>query len=186
MQCPFLLVPVALFLGLSSCKKDPSPLEQLPAATQDGNNTAGWLLDGRAWVPASSTISIGPPVSGSWQKTKGGHSLSVSFSQFSLEEDWGAGFFLPNIRQPGTFVLHQAPAITGGRFAASYGQYYHLRPGPRLSYYTDTDAPGQLIITRFDTVQNIVSGTFQMTPRLDGGGSTVELKQGRFDVHFDR
>jgi hypothetical protein len=46
MQRPFLLVPVALFLGLSSCKKDPSSLEQLPAATQDGNNTAGWLLDG--------------------------------------------------------------------------------------------------------------------------------------------
>jgi hypothetical protein len=43
-----------------------------------------------------------------------------------------------------------------------------------------------LIITRFDTVQNIVSGTFQMIPHLDGGGSTVELTQGRFDVHFDR
>jgi hypothetical protein len=182
---PLLLLPVAL-LGLSSCKKESTPLEQLPTATQDGNNTAGWLLDGRAWVPVSSTISTGPPISGSWQKTKGGRSLSVSFHQFSREEDWGAGFFLSDIRQPDTFLLNQAPAITGGRFAASYGEYDHLRPGPRLSYHTDTDAPGQLNITRFDTVQNIVSGTFQMTLRQDGGGGTIEITNGRFDVHFDR
>lgn len=183
---PFLLVPVALLLGLGSCKKDITPLEQLPAATQDGHNTAGWLLDGRAWVPASSTISTSSPVGGYWRRTRGGRSLSIGFHQFSLEEDWGIGFFLPNIQQPGTFMLSQVPAITSGLNTTAYGHFYQQRPSPYVSYYTGPDAPGQLIITRFDTVQNVVSGTFQMTPRLDGGGSTVEITQGRFDVHFDR
>ncbi|MFD1874156.1 hypothetical protein [Hymenobacter bucti] len=176
----------ALFVGLGSCKKDLTPLEQLPAATQDGNNTAGWLLDGRAWVPVRSTISTGPPVSGSWQKTKSGHALSVSFHQFSIEENWGAGFSLLDIRQAGTFTLNQSSTVSGGRFAASYGQYYHSRPAPDLNCYTGPDALGQLIITRFDTVQNIVSGTFEMTPRDYTTGTAVTITNGRFDVHFER
>ena len=39
--------------------------EQLPDATEQGLNTAGWLLDGRAWVPVRSTISTGTPVTAS-------------------------------------------------------------------------------------------------------------------------
>lgn len=181
----FLCTGVLLGL-LSACKKDPNDPNGLPKATQEGNNTAGWLLDGRAWVPVRSSISTGPPVNGSWQKTKGGHSLGLSFRQFSIEEDWGAGFFLPDIRQPGTFVLNQDPAITGGLFAAAYGQYYHSRPAPDLNCYTGPDAPGQLIITRFDTVQNIVSGIFELSPRDNATGVPVEVTQGRFDLHFDR
>lgn len=178
------LLPLALLLALSACKKDDP--NALPDATQEGKNTAGWLLDGKAWVPKTSSISTGRPVYGYWRKTKGGRSLDLSFSQFSVQDDWGIGFFLPDIKQAGTFVLNQVPAITSGLNNAAYGDYHHLRPGPRLSYYTGPSAPGQLIITRFDTVANIVSGTFEMTPREAGTGATVAITQGRFDLRFDR
>lgn len=115
----FFMYKLFLYVGgvlalLAGCKKDPTPLDRLPAATQEGLNTAGWLLDGQAWVPARSSISIGEPVNGYWEKTKTGHSLGISFSRISIEENWGADFFLPDIKQAGTFVLHQDPAITGG------------------------------------------------------------------------
>lgn len=170
---------------LAGCKKDPTPLDRLPAATQEGLNTAGWLLDGRAWVPVRSSISIGEPVNGYWEKTKTGHSLGISFRQFSIEEDWGADFFLPDIKQAGTFRLAQDPAITGGLFAAGYGQFYQQRPSPSVDYYTGPDAPGQLIITRFDTIHDIVSGTFEMSPRETTTGAPAVITQGRFDLHFD-
>lgn len=181
------LLYAGILVGLfTACKKNDLDPNGLPKATQEGKGTAGWLLDGHAWVPASSSISTGPPVNGYWRKTKGGHSLGLGFSQFSVQEDWGTDFFLPDIRQPGTFVLNQVPAITIGLNNTGYGQYAHLRPGPRLNYYTGPDAPGQLIITRFDTINNIVSGTFEMTPRDASTGEVIQITQGRFDLHFDR
>ena len=177
----------ALLLGgLAGCKKEPTELERLPAPSQDGRATAGWLLDGRAQVPARSSISTGPPVNGFWRKTRGGRSLGLSFRQFSKDEDWGVSFFLSNIRQTGTFALNQVPAITSGLNNAGYGQCYQSRPSPSWNCYTGPDAPGQLVITRFDTVQNVVSGTFELTPRQDGGGATVAVTHGRFDLHVDR
>ncbi|OGX91803.1 hypothetical protein BEN49_04250 [Hymenobacter coccineus] len=175
----------ALLVLLAGCKKDLSPLEQLPDATEQGLNTAGWLLEGKAWVPVRSTISTGMPNNGYWKKSKTGFSLAVSFHRFSIEEDWGIEFYLPDIRHAGTFVLNQDPAITGGRFAAGYGHYVHSRPAPNLDCYTSPNAPGELIITRFDTVQNIVSGTFTMAPQDDATGTPVQITQGRFDLKFD-
>lgn len=184
---PKSLLFAALVLALlAGCKKDLTELDRLPDSTQDGRATAGWLLDGRAQVPARSSISTGPPVNGYWRKTKGGRSLGLSFRQFSKDEDWGVSIFLPNIRQTGTFALDRSPAITSGLNNAGYGQYYHSQPDPQLNCYTGPDAPGQLVITRFDTVQNVVSGTFEMTPREDGGGATVTITHGRFNLHFSR
>ena len=182
-----LFLYAGLLLGLlASCKKEDTPLQQLPPATQEGKQTAGWLLEDRAWIPKRSTISTGDPVNGYWRKTRGGRSLSISFRQFSKDEVWGVSFFVPDIRQAGIFTLNQLPAITSGLRNAGYGHCYYTQPGPAVSYYTGPDAPGQLIITRFDTTNNIVSGTFEMTPRQDGGGPTVEVTHGRFDLHFDR
>lgn len=182
------LLCAGILLGLlaAGCKKDPTGLDRLPEATQQGKGTAGWLLDGKAQVPQPSSISTGDPVDGYWEKTRGGRSLSLSFRQFSVDEDWGVSFFLPDIRRAGTFGLDQVPAITSGLNNAGYGQCTTLRPGPRLRYYTGPDALGELVITRFDTVQNIVSGTFELTPRQDGTTTTVSVTHGRFDLRFDR
>lgn len=178
---------LGLLLTVSSCKKEETPLERLPGATQEGKQTAGWLVEERAWVPKRSSISTGSPVYGHWQKTKSGHSLGLSFRRFSIDEVWGVTFFVSDIRQAGTFTLNKDPAIITGRKNTAYGQCYYEQPYPtRNNYYTGPDAPGQLIITRFDTINNIVSGTFEMTPREDGGGATVEVTHGRFDLHFDR
>lgn len=175
-----------LLLAAVGCKKEPTELDRLPDATQEGKGTAGWLLDGKAQVPTRSSISTSHPVGGYWRKTRGGRSLSISFHQFSVDEDWGVSFYLPDIRQPGTFPLNQAPPPLTPQFSPAYGQYSRSRPDPDRNAYTGPDAPGQLIITRFDTVKNIVSGTFEMTPQEAGSSGTYAVTHGRFDLHFDR
>ncbi|WP_426062219.1 hypothetical protein [Hymenobacter sp. B1770] len=185
MNAPRLLLPF-LLLAAVGCKKNDLDPNGLPKATQEGKNTGGFLLDGKASVPKPSSISTGRPVNGYWRKTRGGRSLSLSLRQFSVDEDWGTSFYVPDIRQPGTFLLNQEPTHLTPQLSPSVGQYTTLRPGPRLSYYTGPDAPGQLVITRFDTVNNIVSGTFEMTPREPSSNATVTITQGRFDLHFDR
>ncbi len=182
----FLPLAAAVLFAASSCKKDDLDPNGLTKATQEGKNTAGWLFDGRAWVPKSSSISTGPPINGYWRKTRGGRSLSISISQFSRQEDWGVGFYLPDIRQPGTFLLNLAPTYLTPQFSPGYGQYNRSRPDPDLNAYTGPNAPGRLIITRFDTVNNIVSGTFEMSPREVSTNAVITITQGRFDLRFDR
>jgi hypothetical protein len=175
-----------LLLFAVACKKERTPLEQLPAATQEGKNTGGWLLHDKAWIPKRSTLSRDPPVGGFWRKTKGGHSLAINFQQFTLQEVWGIGLFIPDIHKAGTFPLQEEPNITLGLRNTAYGLFYQRVNTPAVSYYTNPQAPGHVVITRFDTLQNIVSGTFEMTPQLDGGTTTIAITQGRFDLHFNR
>ena len=178
------LLLLALLLSLSACKKDDP--NALPDATQEGKGTAGFLIDGQAWLPKRDDLTGAPAVTGYWRRTRGGRSLSVSFTSISRNSYTGLGFFVPHIRQAGTFALNQVPAITNGGNNVSYGEYGSQRPSPGIVYYTGPDARGELRITRFDTVQNIVSGTFELTPREEGGSATVAITQGRFDARFDR
>jgi hypothetical protein len=173
-------------LATAGCKKDPTELDRLPEATREGKGTAGFLRDGKAWLPLVSDQTGYPAVNGSWRRTRSGRSLSLSFTRIADNEYTGAGFFLPDIRQPGAFPLNQVPAITNGRNNVGFGEYGSQRPSPGTSFYTGPDAPGELVITRFDTVHNVVSGTFEMTPREEGGTATVAVTAGRFDLHFDR
>ncbi|WP_035557859.1 hypothetical protein [Hymenobacter sp. IS2118] len=181
----FLPLAAAVLFAASSCKKD-DPESSLPKATQEGKGTGGFLLDGKALVPKASSISTGRPVNGYWRKTRGGRSLDLSLRQFSVQEDWGVGFYLPDIRQPGTFLLNLAPTYLTPQFNPGYGQYYRSRPDPDRDAYTGPDAPGRLIITRFDTVNNIVSGTFEMSPREVSTNAGITITQGRFDLRFER
>jgi hypothetical protein len=180
------LLLAAGLLATVGCKKDPTELDRLPEATREGKGTAGFLLDGKAWLPLVSDQTGAPAVNGSWRRTRRGQELTLSFTRTGRQEHGGATFFVPDIRQPGTFSLQQEPDIIRGGPHVAFGEYFSSRPSPGFIYYTGPDAPGELIITRFDTVQNVVSGTFEMSLREDGGSATLSVTHGRFDLHFSR
>ncbi|HEX8350349.1 MAG TPA: hypothetical protein VF598_10335 [Hymenobacter sp.] len=48
MKSVFCLTSMVLLLTAAGCKKEKTELERLPAATQEGKNTFGFLLDGKA------------------------------------------------------------------------------------------------------------------------------------------
>ncbi|WP_375418863.1 hypothetical protein [uncultured Hymenobacter sp.] len=179
-----------LFFGLltlSGCAKKATELDRLPAPTRQGLATAGWLLNGQAHVPLRSDFSADEPVVGYWEKTPVGRSLSLVLRELSRDGQQGVGLFLPDIQRAGTYALNRTP--TRGRYSdvsiVACGQHYSTR----LDHYTCStgpDTPGQLVITCFDTVQNVVAGTFTMNLRLAGAGTPLVLTHGRFDVHFTR
>ena len=61
------------------------------------------LPDPGAGPTRRSDLTANPPVTGYWRKTKSGRSLSLSFRHISGQQNSGAGFFVPDIRQAGTF-----------------------------------------------------------------------------------
>ena len=65
-----------------------------------------------------------------------------------------------------------------------YAGFSFYRPNPDRELFTGPDTPGRIVVTRFDTVARVVSGTVEFTARHDAGGKTVRVTEGRFDCKF--
>lgn len=175
-KTPFVSLLLCL---LTSCEKE--PLDQLPDATQKGENTAGFLLDGKAWLPKGEFLTgVYEPVNGFWKRTKAGPALNISMSYRTKDTQSGVGIHLMGVYQPGIYTLNQEAKVNLGDMAPSYATYYK----DYRSYYTDPPTFSTVTITRLDTINHIASGTFELTLQEDGGTQTVHITQGRFDVRL--
>ncbi len=158
----------------SCCKDktdDGTPVEQLPPETQEGKNTFACLWNGQVWV-ARGSISIsalqGDYANGEFALLA--NNVSSSISQcigFQVEKNfYQANYFL---------LKFDNDSLAWG---------YCSDRVSNCSSYTDTiDNTGHLIITKFDTVNRIISGTFDMniTPL---GCDEINITQGRFDIRY--
>ena len=150
----------------AGCKKD-GPEAGLPAATQEGKNTFGCLVDGQVFVPKpGQAISI----------TKR-EPLEASIYRIDLlVSGMGNGhveFALRNAFRPGTYSLSEIQS-------ASYGRYQF----GSNDYYTTAAHAGTVTLTRIDTVAKVAAGTFQFTALDYQSGKTVIVTDGRFDVRL--
>jgi len=57
--------------------------------------------------------------------------------------------------------------------------------GGITSYVTNSKVSGQLIITKFDQSNQIISGNFYFNA-VDFSGDTVKITDGRFDMLYTR
>lgn len=182
------LIPLLLLLGLTTCKKDDTDPNGLPPATQEGKNTAGFLLNGQMWLPKTSPLNAGnSPVGATYGPyTQGVLRLSINLYRYQDDKNsQGINLNITRIRQSGLFQLNQSidPFVISGP-RPHHGLYSIISPTPKRSFYTGDDAYGQVIITRFDTVARVVSGTFEAKMREDGGRDSLSITQGRFDIKF--
>lgn len=183
----FLLAAFTLFTESSCHKTKPSnPLDQLPPATQTGANTFGCLIHGEVFIPK-------------------GFGLSAPHRQCTyiyLQDNYDTGYFFsvsaadksspPNLTSVGIFTdsleLQENktyPLVSNGIRGEAYGTYNFYTAEALDSYYTSSQLPGELRITKYDSANQIVSGTFWFNI-LDKLGDTVKITDGRFDMHFTR
>ncbi|WP_372758101.1 hypothetical protein [Mariniflexile sp.] len=84
-----LLLLFVLFLTLSCCKNDDdnttNPIDQLPAATQTGEQTFGCLINGEAFLP--DTFGSGRP-NAFYQLSGGKYTLVISASRGGGENEF--------------------------------------------------------------------------------------------------
>lgn len=177
---------LALALFTTACKKEKTELEKLPAATQTGTGAGAFLLDGKAWLPDGGGGLIGGGGNGfkaKWSRTTVGRALELTFTRAS--DKTGLNLFVPNIRKEGLFQLSQPASPTLGDRNPPYGLYYMAKSltVPRI-FLTGPSTTGTLIVTRFDTVARVVSGTFDLTVKEETGPETHQLTHGRFDYTF--
>jgi len=185
----YLLPALAALLLLAACKKENPDPDGLVPATQEGRNTGDFLLNGAAFRPRSRVSSPATkPVGAYWgHSSRGIGRVQISF--FREDDDKKArslNLFIANIRLPGTYRLTDLVSpfvIPGPQSSAQYDLPY-TTPSYRPIYVTGPTSPGAVIITRFDTVAHIVSGTFEAKLREYQGLDSLVITKGRFDCTF--
>jgi hypothetical protein len=182
------LVATSLLL-LAACKKDTVDPDGLVPATQDGKNTGDFLLNGTPFSPRPRITSPGnKPVGASW----GHSSRQQGYVQLSLmrEDDdrrvRNLNLIIANIKRTGTYRLNDvvSPAVVPGPQSFAVYELPYNASAYKPYYFTGPTSPGEVIITRFDTVARVVSGTFEARLHEYNGSDSVRVTKGRFDCSF--
>ena len=168
-----------LFLASSCPKKDGTPKNsnpQLPDATQTGANTFGCKINGQIWV--STWTNSGPPVQA--QYYKGYLSLAATKKVNSTVLQSIRWAYQP-MYSTGKYYFKSAP--NGGSPGAQFADYINTTCGSYSSNNQDSLST-YIIITKLDTANRIVSGTFNLL-FTSQGCDTLKITDGRFDAKYD-
>lgn len=166
-----------VFLLMVACHKEKLPTI-LPPATQEGKNTLGFKINGRVWTPGKKpAYQCGcPDVSAEYNSPEWNpysFGITAGRSRGSKKASFGIGSYLP-IKDTGDY-------------SDQIHAYYNDNGLYINGYYTevDFDQPRSLIITKLDTIQHIISGTFEFTLfDPNDHSNTITITDGRFDFHY--
>src|SRR5215203_6851426 len=177
------IILIFIILSASRCKKDPiNHIDQLPPETQTGANTFGCLIDGKVFLPKGNPLS-GPIKTAQYQFVNGKQGFGVSGSR--KESDGSVklvGIGGDSISlSVATFDLTKFN--TSGSYYGGYSELSFSNPGN--DFFTNEINRGQLVIKQFDTVNQIVSGTFWFDAK-NINGQIVQVREGRFDMPYVR
>jgi hypothetical protein len=187
MKTKQLLLPILLLafimLTANCCEKDDEP-SQLPPITQTGEETFGCMINGELWLPHGSFPSPATWVKLSVESTK----LPYRFWQIETEQGAASstGFHITeNIMKEGTIPL--LDKSTENKDSVIYAWHYSktigVEPGKNL-FEVESIESGELTITKLDTINRIISGTFYFDA-YNPDGLKVEVREGRFDLKID-
>jgi len=179
-----LLFLAAVICIAPSCKKsNPAPvdpLSQLPPATQTGANTFGCLVNGQAFLPSSNFSSGQTPYQCNYIYTNGGYNFFVEGSNqagSNYISEISLGTVLLPIHENQTLNLEDYNV--SGKACGAYDIIL------RDSYTTKSNVKGQLYISKLDSINQIVAGTFFFNA-VNSNGDTVHVTNGRFDMKYTR
>ena len=191
-----ILILATIFLVASCSKKDDeptTPLDQLPAITTTGANTAGCLINGQLLIPKNGSQAIGGSPSFGLKLNAGGnfHPPTIGGDYFQLEiankkDTDGSGLIL--------WIKNMSAGNGNYIVGQSNGELYNLGPnnnqiivgitknGFNKTYYSGTDA-GTITVTRFDYANGVYSGIFSSTLyNKDEPTEKIQISDGRFDI----
>jgi hypothetical protein len=171
-----------IILLCGSCKKNrPSdPVSQLPPETQKGANTFGCLVDGQVFTPKGNPLS-GPVIKAQYQFVNGIQTFSVSASQKQGDGSIRIVAVQGDSISLNTGTVELTMFQINGNYWGGYGEISSLNPSN--NHFTNTVNRGELKITRFDPVNQIVSGTFWFDAK-NATGKIVQVREGRFDLLY--
>jgi hypothetical protein len=149
----------------------------LPPITDTGANTFGCLVDGKVFVPQKPAFSSYEILQCNYQLVAGVLYLGLAGRDFVHDGSVSFGYY--GYIHGDTVIQFTSPWVEVG----VCGQY-----SPKLyqDYYTQLPPSGELHVTHFDSLRQIISGTFWFNAVDSATKDTVHITDGRFDVHYTR
>jgi hypothetical protein len=164
-------------LGFISCKKN--SIDELPPATQTGANTFGASVNGKLWGPSSSPIGGAAKLEARYVLNDliiNARNLGSTPTESEFE------IYIKDLNGPGVYPLNQN-TLPYPYHTASYGYYVSRRFNPINEWITSSQFTGVVNITLDDSVNHIISGTFQFDAlNMYSSPDTLRVRDGRFDI----
>jgi hypothetical protein len=162
----------------SSCKRDFRSLnvneqEELPPATQEGKNTFGCLINGKVWVSARAPYSFttnGQFIYGIYPSE--GRVLIMA-RKLNIKPTEDIVLNSNNITSVGSYKLFLDQSASPGSTS-----YYD----GNLRYLISDTINSNLTITKYDTINQIISGTFYFN--FIKNNTTNKVTNGVFDLKW--
>jgi hypothetical protein len=165
-----------LFAGLQCRKENNSPTPEpelvLPPITTQGLNTVGCKIDGKVWVPYSKT-SV-PKIMSSVARNAGWRYGFWGYQITGINQINTIGFYLQSINKDSLFVISNNKQNSIGYFL----------PIDSLIFTSSSSNDNKVHILRFDSIEQIISGTFRFTVIDTTTQIKHEITDGRFDLRF--
>ena len=181
-----LLLSLVPLLGMSKCEKEPAPEFTLPPPTQTGANTMGFMVNGRAWQSYGVRCTLAGCDTNRIRSefSKRGLYFTLNAGQTARDVDEFFRLALDSITRAGTFRAFTNQPGAPYRASRSLNFADELT---RDYYSTTRPSSATFVITRADTIQRILSGTFEGTLRnLVDSTKSVTITNGRFDVRYQQ
>jgi hypothetical protein len=161
---------------LAGCNKndDDGSNDSLPPATQTGKNIFACKVDGKSFIHKGSLINC------YYQFVDGEYYFGIS-GENNGNNPMGIHLGTLNRTISENEILIFTNRTNGNTWAAGF---FKTSEVDGESSYTNPDYTGELHITKFDPVNQIVSGTFWFDVQHPVTGERVEIREGRFDAVY--
>lgn len=179
------LTILLLIFTVLSCRQEKLPLS-LPPVSQTGQNTLGFFVDNKVWTNYGRRCTIAGcndnKVRAQFYKQPNGDfvlSIGAAYSVSSQTIDQLFDFTTTNITTTGTYALDSSLGHQVLYVASLYSQSYK-------DYTNSVPNKFVLMITKFDTTNKIVAGSFNgvLYNRINLADSVL-IQDGRFDAQLD-
>jgi hypothetical protein len=169
----FFIIASAILLS-SQCKKPKNEI-LLPPETQTGANVIGFKADGKIYIAKYAKVS-------------------ADYLFLTFPYPYSNGYFLTLWgKEQNKWVI----GILTDSLQVFEGQIYPLNNYPYTNetawavyknsgkeYYTREYLQGELKITKLDSINKIISGTFWFDAIDTLSNTTVQIREGRFDLQY--
>jgi len=174
-----LLTIVIIVFLTTACNKDEKEKNPFPPNTETGANIFMFRVNGGEVINSKvGYLSSKPRISVYYSHIEpvyGSYFFNILSSRTYLEENKTIEIVVKEMPKVGKYILY-------GENSAFYEDL-----NPATFYYTNENNRGELNITKLDTINYIISGTFKFQAEqwcLSGDCSTIITVEGQFDVKY--
>lgn len=171
-----------LSLVLVSCNDDDTvdPINQLPPPTTTGENTIGCLVNGEPFTDSGVMNNF-------YQFVDGEYVLGINWEQSKngISRNGRIGIRYLEIVTNQNYILDKNLLFDGdveGGFGTYTFSVNYVQGGDE--FLTNVNYSGYINFSKFDTENNIMSGTFQFEAEEINSGEIITITDGRFDLTF--